>query len=113
VSHTLAEYMRLRQRAYKAAPEFKRTLSQEERKALHSLRQEARRAGARLDRPGRGGLQPSLVLAVLRRDQFACRGGCQEHAGGLTVHHVRPDGGNQMGNLHTLCQGAHDREHAE
>ena len=44
-----------------------------ERSALRTMRREARAAGALLANRGRGGLSPSLVLGVMRRDGFTCK----------------------------------------
>lgn len=100
-------------------------LSAEERRALRTLRAEAQNNGARLRSGGRGGLSPSLVLAVLRRDEYTCKvhgdrgeGAC----GGLELHHKggvvesqwlsRRGHKNVPGNLVTVCHKAHDEIHA-
>ncbi len=99
-------------------------LSPEERLALRTMRAEARNHGAKLRHQGRGGLSPSLVLGVMRRDEYTCKvhgdHGEGEH-GGLEVHHkggvVESDWLSKKGhknekqNLVTLCHKAHDEIH--
>lgn len=104
----------------------KRQLSGEERRALTILRQEARKARAILASDGEGGLPPSLVLYVMRRDGYRCklhgdRG--EGENGGLEVHHkggvenptsrwLKKAGHlNLPDNLVTLCHRAHDEVH--
>lgn len=99
-------------------------LSAEERLALRRMRQEAQDAGAKLRHAGRGGLSPSLVRAVMRRDGYECkihgdRG--EGEYGGLEVHHKggvvesewlsRKGHKNEPQNLVTLCHKAHDEIH--
>lgn len=101
-------------------------LSPEERKALARLQREARENGAVLTTDGKGGLPPSLVLGVFRRDGYQCkvhgdRG--EGDFGGLQLHHI---GGvdaptsrwmqtkghsNDPNNLVVLCALAHDSVH--
>lgn len=122
MSRLLSEYMTKQARA--SRKHDRRVYSREERLALHRLRTEARLAGALLRENGKGGLSPSLVLAVMRRDEFTCKvhgdqgeGDC----GGLTLHHkggvVESEWLNQKGhkneknNLVVLCNKAHDEIH--
>jgi hypothetical protein len=100
-------------------------LSAEERQALRRLRSEAYDHGARLRTGGRGGLSPSLVLAVFRRDEYSCKvhgdHGEGEH-GGLELHHkggvpesawlARKGKRNDLNNLVVVCRKAHDEIHA-
>ena len=44
----------------------------QERLALKKMRREAKAAGATLENNGEGGLAPSLVLGIMRRDHFRC-----------------------------------------
>lgn len=121
MSKALATYLRHVKRQEK--PERK-PLSAEERLALHRLRHEAKKAGAKLKDYGRGGLSPSLVLTVFRRDQFKC----QKHGdrgegknGGLTVHHIggvvesdwlsKKGHKNEKQNLAIVCDRGHDEIH--
>jgi hypothetical protein len=110
--------------ARKKAAERK-PLSAEERQALRRLRQEATNHGAKLRTGGRGGLSPSLVLAVMRRDEYTCKvhGDHGEGAhGGLELHHKggvvesdwlsRKGHKNEPNNLVTVCHQAHDEIHA-
>lgn len=102
-------------------------LSNDERAALRTLRVEARHAGTLLSNRGIGGLPPSLVLGVMRRDGYACKvhgdrgegdyGGMQiHHKGGLenpTSRWLAVKGhSNDPNNLVTLCARAHDEVHA-
>jgi hypothetical protein len=108
-----------------AEPKRRRELSVEERLALRRLRTEAHNHGARLRTKGRGGLAPSLVLAVMRRDDYTCKvhGDHGEgDFGGLELHHKggvvesewlsRKGHKNEPNNLVTLCRRAHDEIHA-
>jgi len=99
-------------------------LSPEERRALRMMRQEARDHGAKLRHPKGGGLSASLVLGVMRRDEYTCKihgdKGEGEH-GGLEVHHKggvvesewlsKKGHKNEKQNLVTLCHKAHDEIH--
>lgn len=90
-----------------------------ERAALRKLRDEARRAGATLPNGGKGGLPPSLVLGVMRRDQFTCKvcGGQENigvhHKGGIVESKWLSMKGhsNEPNNLVTICEPCHDRIH--
>lgn len=94
-------------------------LPAEERLALARIRTEAREQGAGLHSGGEGGLPPSLVLGVFRRDQWRCKrcGG----AGDLSIHHkggvfaskwLRSKGhAPTLNNLVTLCTRCHDTVH--
>lgn len=119
MSDALARYAARRARAAKG-PE----LSVEERRALRKIRIEARQAGAVLTSGGKGGLSPSLVLGVMRRDQYTCKvhgdkgegeyGGLQvHHKGGIVESRWLSNKGhrNEPGNLVTLCLKGHDEIH--
>lgn len=95
-----------------------------ERKALIKIRREARQHGAVLTDGGKGGLPPSLVLGVFRRDKWKCkihgdRG--EDDYGGLQVHHKggiveskwlsKKGHSNDPNNIVTLCAQAHDEIH--
>jgi hypothetical protein len=99
-------------------------LKPEERKALWTMRREAKERGSLLTSGGKGGLPPSLVLGVMRRDKYRCkscgRKGTKEN-GGIGIHHK---GGiveskwlsakghsNDPNNLVTICNSCHDEEH--
>lgn len=121
MSKLLAKLVRTEKRKHQ--PERK-LLSKEERLALHKLRHEAHKKGAVLKDYGRGGLSPSLVLTVFRRDEFKCKKhgdrGEGEH-GGLTVHHIggvvesewlsKKGHKNQPSNLVVVCEKGHDEIH--
>ena len=113
----------------------KRKLSAQERNALKKLRREAKQAGATLETNGEGGLAPSLVLGVMRRDKYTCTNGdCPNPKKNLTVDHISghpkeiaSDRGarnrkdlrrgvalghvNTMDAIHTLCATCHDSVH--
>ena len=98
----------------------------QERMALQKLRSEAKQSGASLTSNGKGGLPPSFVLSVMRRDNYTCKvcgdTGEGEH-GGLTVHHkggiVESEWLSNKGhrldknNVVTLCDEAHNRIHQQ
>lgn len=107
----------------------KERLPDDERRALEKTKAEAKRAGASLSNPG-GGLRPSLVLGVFRRDGWRCKrcGGRENlgvhHKGGLknpvSVWLQRKGRCNVMNNIVTLCEkkldggpGCHDAVHEE
>lgn len=99
-------------------------LSPNEAKALAKIQSEAKEKGATLATEGKGGLPPSLVLGVFRRDGWRC-----EKCGGqknLSVHHkggtpnlvsraLRSNKGhsNDPSNIVTVCEGCHDDAHEE
>lgn len=101
-----------------------RPLSPGERQALRTLRMEARASGAVLANGGKGGLSPSLVLGVMRRDEYTCKvhgdkgegnnGGLQvHHKGGIVESRWLSNKGhrNVRNNIVTLCSRAHDEIH--
>lgn len=124
MSNTLNQWLKVergRKKKYDAKP-----LSGEERFALRTLRNEAHEAGSKLASGGRGGLPPSLVLGVMRRDKYTCKR-CGELGtsdnGGITVHHIggidesvwasKKGHKNEPNNLVTLCTKCHDAIHAQ
>jgi 5-methylcytosine-specific restriction endonuclease McrA len=95
-----------------------------ERRALVTLRKEARAQESTLTTGGKGGLPPSLVLGRMRRDDYKCKscgrkGGADN--GGVGVHHKggivdsawlsKKGHRNDFDNLVTICADCHDREH--
>lgn len=98
-------------------------LSPNEAKALAKMHVEAKEKGATLATGGKGGLPPSLVLGVFRRDEWKCKkcGGQKD----LSVHHkagtpnlvsraLRKKGhSNDPSNIATICQPCHDDVHEE
>ena len=104
-------------------------LSPHEKLALKKLRREAKAAGATLATGGKGGLDPSLVLGVMRRDRFRCKkcGGKAD----LSVHHkvqhlkhlvghwmktkakAKGQAKNDPNVIATLCAPCHDELHQE
>lgn len=102
---------------YRKKPQPK--LSPTEAKALERLQAEAEVQGATLHSKGQGGLPPSMVLGIMRRDQWRCkRCGGQED---LSIHHK---GGvvssayiSRMGHRNTpnalavICNPCHDAIH--
>jgi len=120
-------------RADRRAPR-KDALPAGERAALLRMRAEAKRAGSELTSGGKGGLPPSLVLGVMRRDGWHCKAcgelGDMNVNGGLGVHHKSehlesPKAkarslllGKQgridtAANVVTLCANCHDRVHED
>jgi hypothetical protein len=97
-----------------------------ERSALRTIRIEAKKAGSYLASGGKGGLPPSLVLGVFRRDKWRCKAcgelGTREN-GGLSVHHkggipeskwLQQKGhSNDPNNIVAICNNCHDRIHEE
>lgn len=99
-----------------------------ERKALAIMRREARAAKSLLSSNGKGGLPPSLVLGVLRRDHYRCQH-CDELGaepnGGVGVHHkggvrnaptlrlARMGKRSVPENLEAICRRCHDGLHDE
>lgn len=96
-----------------------KSLSPDEQNTLKILRREARRKGATLATGGKGGLPPSLVLGVMRRDEYECKVcGTQEmisihHKGGIwsSPKMFRRGHSNQPNNLVTICVECHDALH--
>jgi hypothetical protein len=116
MSDALAKVMRDKRRE-----EPKQQLPAQEQAALDKMRTEAEENGATLASNGEGGLPPSLVLGVFRRDKWQCKG-----CGGsemLSLHHkghlehpnsawLKAKGkSNDPNNLVTLCDECHDRVH--
>jgi len=99
-------------------------LNPQERRALRVMRREAAAAGSKLTSGGKGGLPPSLVLGVMRRDKYRCKT-CGElgsdQNGGLGVHHrggivaskwlSRQGHQNKPANIVSICNSCHDRLH--
>ena len=96
-------------------------LNQNEQKALKAMQREAKAASATLARDGKGGLPPSLVLGVMRRDKYQCkRCGTNQN---LIVHHkggiVRSKWLSEMGhkntpqNIVTVCEECEDEQHEQ
>lgn len=109
-------------------------LSPEEQRAFKKLQAEAREAGSYLASGGKGGLPPSTVLGVMRRDKFRCKRcgelGDKKKNGGIGVHHKsehlenpkakrrsallgKQDRIDDRSNIVTLCDKDHDEVHKE
>jgi hypothetical protein len=110
-------------------------LNAQERMALKKIRREARLAGATLENNGEGGLAPSLVLGIMRRDHFSCcNDDCPTPKKNITIDHISGHADeiaadpkarkrkdlkrgiaaghvNKMEALHTICAQCHDRVH--
>jgi hypothetical protein len=127
MSKALATYVKTQKDPPKPQP--KRELNDNEKRALEKMRAEAKEAGATLASDGEGGLSPSLVLGVMRRDGFKCKKcGTNKNIG---VHHkgglenpkskwLKKKGhDNDPNNLVTICEktkdgpGCHDDIHVE
>ena len=94
-------------------------LNAQEKNALAKLRKEAKFHGATLESDGKGGLPPSLVLHIFRRDKWRCkRCGLKQD---LTLHHVggipeskwlsKKGHSNDPNNIVLLCAECHDALH--
>lgn len=123
MSEILQRFLNAKKSSQPAAerPEWERGSNEHEQKALAILQREAKRAGATLANDGKGGLPPSLVLGVMRRDDFTCkRCGKQDD---LIVHHkggiVRSKKLSAMGhknipqNIVTVCESCEDAQHEQ
>jgi len=103
-------------------------LNPKETKVLRTMQTEAKKAGATLASDGKGGLPPSLVLGVFRRDKWECKkcGGKKN----LSLHHkvfhmedprqkakaalVQKQGRrNDPEQLATICEDCHNKIHEE
>lgn len=96
-------------------------LAPDEAKALARVQSEAKAAGATLATGGKGGLPPSMVLGVMRRDRYRCKrcGGAEQlsmhHKGGIPASRWLSSKGHSLAfdNLVTLCVPCHEEMHAE
>ena len=112
-----ARYMSFRRKPEKPLPSS-------DAKALDRIQIEAKEHGATLHSQGKGGLPPSIVLGVFRRDGWHCHkcGGTQD----LTIHHKadilaspylrklhQVAGRTDPKNLATICHRCHDSIHEQ
>jgi hypothetical protein len=112
-----ARYMSFRRKPEKPMPSS-------DAKALDRIQIEAKEHGATLHSQGKGGLPPSIVLGVFRRDGWHCHkcGGTQD----LTIHHKadilaspylrklhQVAGRTDPKNLATICHRCHDSIHEQ
>jgi hypothetical protein len=121
MSDAVVKLAKNRQPSNKGGEEPK--LSQNEAKALAKIQAEAKAKGATLATGGKGGLPPSLVLGVFRRDEWKCKkcGGQKmlsvHHKGGtpnLVSRAMRKKGhSNDPNNIVTICEDCHDDVHEE
>lgn len=107
-------------------------LNDHEKKALKILQREAKEHGTHLAHEGKGGLPPSLVLNVLRRDDYrcACTADHGLHDGetcgtreNITLHHLggiaktralsKAGHQNKPSNILTCCEACHDKMHEQ
>jgi len=111
--------LKVRPKDHKLPEVSERELHPDEQRALYKLQREARQNRATLHGNGKGGLPPSLVLGVLRRDKFTCvECGLQQD---LQVHHkagiVSSKKLSKMGHqntlegIETICRSCHDKVH--
>lgn len=110
-----------RPRARESTTQAEPPIPPREAAVLAIIAREAETAGATLRSGGRGGLPPSLVLGIFRRDHWRCRrcGGKED----LTIHHVggiiltkwlvKKGARNDPANLLTLDHKCHDKVHDE
>lgn len=121
MSENLAKWVKLK--TQKPDENEEKPLHPDESKALKKLQREAKAAGATLATGGKGGLSPSLVLGVMRRDEFKCKKcGKQEM---LSVHHkghlenpaskwlAKKGKSNDPNAIATICASCHDDIHEE
>lgn len=91
----------------------------QERRALATLRKEARQHHATLASGGKGGLPSSFVLGVFRRDRYQCKvcGGRKNlglhHKGGIVGSKWLSKKGHRLdlNNVVTICEKSHDEIH--
>lgn len=96
-------------------------LPPQEQANLKRIQDGAKKAGATLLTGGKGGLPPSLVLGVMRRDKFRCKlcGTAKDlgvhHKGGIAESKWLKKKGhdNDPNNIVTICPSCHDRIHEE
>lgn len=101
--------------------EWERGLEANEQRALALMREGAKKAGATLANGGKGGLPPSLVLHVMRRDKFTCkRCGAKtdlivHHKGGIVRSEYLSDLGhrNVPQNIVVVCEDCEDAQHEQ
>lgn len=107
-------------------------LSQDEQNALKKIQKGAADRGSFLTHEGKGGLRPSLVLYVMKRDGFKCKVcgeyGDKDKNGGIGVHHRyqhitapkerhkgvlanRQGRRNDPSELTTICERCHNHVH--
>lgn len=107
------------ERDAKRAEQRSRVVSSAEVGALQKLRSEARSKGTVLANGGKGGLPSSLVLNVMRRDDYQCKMCGTRH--NVSVHHKggivesrwlsRKGHSNVPNNLVSMCLKCHDIVH--
>lgn len=96
-------------------------LNPSEQAALDRVQREAADAEATLLTDGKGGLPPSLVLGVMRRDRYRCKrcggsdGLSMHHKGGIVASAWLQKKGHSMdmNNLATICGKCHDALHGQ
>jgi 5-methylcytosine-specific restriction endonuclease McrA len=122
VSDKLAKWAEA-EKAARGRPPRSEELRPGERKALWKLRAEAQEVGSHLASGGKGGLPPSLVLGVMRRDKYRCKtcGVLGTKDNGLSVHHKggiveskwlsKKGHANDPNNIVSICERCHDRLH--
>lgn len=100
------------------------SLSPHERKAVGIIQADAAKVGSLLASDGIGGLAPSFVLGILRRDHFRCTVCGQkgnDDNGGIELHHLggivdcarNAIAGHKVtqANVVTICAHCHDAAH--
>lgn len=96
-------------------------LHPDESRALGTLQREAKDQGAELANGGKGGLPPSLVLGVFRRDKYHCKKcGLKKnlgvhHKGGIVESKWLSKKGhhNDPNNVVVMCGKCHDDIHQQ
>jgi hypothetical protein len=100
-------------------PECGKSTVQTSRGEMEISNADAERAecDGRIKRPGQRNtatIPPGRRTEVLERDRFRCRAPGCGNSRFLEIHHVKPKsrgGGNELGNLITLCSGCHRLHH--
>jgi hypothetical protein len=121
VSEHLAKYVTHKRSSSRPRGDDESSLPADEAKALSRIRSEAASAGATLANGGKGGLPPSMVLGIFRRDGFQCKkcGGRENvsihHKGGVVMSQWLSKKGHKLdrNNLVTICNRCHDKIHTE
>jgi hypothetical protein len=95
----------------------------QEQRALRNMRREAKQHGVVLDNDGEGGLPASLVLGVMRRDEYTCKRCGKRDRAKITCHHKggisesdwldKKGHDSSPNNLVTICTKCHDDVHEQ
>lgn len=124
MSENLAKLYRAHNPEPESADDYMEDLHPDERKAYAKMLAEAKQNGVTLANEGKGGLPPSKVLGILRRDRWACKR-CGDGKDNLSVHHkghmenpkskwlAKKGKSNDDNNIVAMCESCHDAVHQE